>query len=140
MKRFKDILCVVEPQGICDPVLQRAVTLAENNQASLTVVYVAERVTAGIGMPVGGPISAELQAAVVAGHKQQLDAVVEPYKKRVKLETRVLVGTPFLEIIREVMRNGRDLVIKLPQQQDWLDRLFGSDDMHVLRKCPCPAA
>ena len=20
----------------------------------------------------------------------------------------------------------------------WLDRLFGSDDMHLLRKCPCP--
>ena len=52
--------------------------------------------------------------------------------------TKVLIGTPFLEIIREVLRNGRDLVIKIPEHQDWLDRLFGSDDMHLLRKCPCP--
>ncbi len=138
MKRFKDILCVVEPEGICKPVLERAVTLAENNQASLTVVDVVEHVTDGISLPAGETISADLQAEMVKSHKQKLDALVEPYIKRIKLETRILVGTPFLEIIRDVLCNGRDLVIKLPEQQDWLDRLFGSDDMHVLRKCPCP--
>lgn len=41
-------------------------------------------------------------------------------------------------IIREVLHNGRDLMIKIPKTLDWLDRLFGSDDMHLLRKCPCP--
>lgn len=50
----------------------------------------------------------------------------------------MLKGTPFLGIIREVLGNGRDLVIKTPETWDWLDRLFGSDDMHLLRKCPCP--
>ncbi len=138
MKRFKDILCVVEPEGVCKPVLERAVTLAENNQASLTVVDVVEHVTDGISMPDGEPVLADLQSVLVNSRKQQLEALVEPYTRRIKLETRVLVGTPFLEIIRDVMCNGRDLVIKLPEQQDWLDRLFGSDDMHVLRKCPCP--
>jgi len=44
----------------------------------------------------------------------------------------------FLEIIREVLRNGRDLVIKTPKTGDCLDRLFCSEDMHLLRKCPCP--
>lgn len=34
MKRFKDILCVVAPGTGCKPVVERAVTLAENNQAS----------------------------------------------------------------------------------------------------------
>jgi len=138
MKRFKDILCVVEPEKVCKPALERAVTLAENNQASLMVVDVAPRVTAGMGMPEGGPSSVDLQALVVNRHKQELEAFVEPYAKRIKIETRILVGTPFLQIIREVLRNGRDLVIKVPEHQDWLDRLFGSDDMHVLRKCPCP--
>ncbi|MEO6423511.1 MAG: universal stress protein [Candidatus Nitrotoga sp.] len=138
MKRFKDILCVVELEGVCEPILERAVALAENNQASLTVVDVVERVTAGIGMSEDDPASADLQGVMVNSHKQQLDVLVEPYSKRIKLETKVLVGTPFLEIIREVLRNGRDLVIKLPEHQDWLDRLFGSDDMNVLRQCPCP--
>ena len=138
MKRFKDILCVVETGEACKAALERAVTLAENNQASLTVVEVAERVTAGIGMPDGGPISADLQAAMVSAHTQGLETLVEPYRKRIEIQTKVLLGVPFLEIIREVLRNGHDLVIKTPETWDWLDRFFGSDDMHLLRKCPCP--
>ncbi len=138
MKRFKDILCVVARGAEHKPALERAVTLAENNQASLTVIAVAERMAAGIGMPDGGPISADLQAALVSAHEQELESLIEPYRQRIKMQARVLVGTPFLEIIREVLRDGRDLVIKTVEAWDWQDRFFGSDDMHLLRKCPCP--
>jgi nucleotide-binding universal stress UspA family protein len=118
--------------------LERAVSLAENNQASLTIIDVAERITAGIGMPNGGPISSALQAATVSEHSQGLETLVDPYRKRIEIQTMALTGVPFLEIIREVLRNGHDLVIKMPETRDWLDRLFDSDDMHLLRKCPCP--
>jgi nucleotide-binding universal stress UspA family protein len=63
---------------------------------------------------------------------------VAPYHPRVDVQSQFLVGTQFLEIIREVLRYGRDLVIKVPETPDWLDQLFGSEDMHLLRKCPCP--
>jgi len=139
MKRFKDILCVVEPGEACKPALERAVTLAENNQASLMVMDMIERVTIGIGMPEGDPITADLQAAMVNSHALELEALVDPYRSRIKIKTKVqIVEVPFLEIIHEVLRSGHDLVIKIPENQDWLDRLFGSDDMHLLRKCPCP--
>jgi nucleotide-binding universal stress UspA family protein len=55
-----------------------------------------------------------------------------------EIKSEVLTGIPFLEIIREVLRHDHDLVIKIPQNHKWLDRFFGSDDMHLLRKCPCP--
>jgi nucleotide-binding universal stress UspA family protein len=129
---------MVEPGKECNLALDRAVTLAENNQANLTVTAVAPTVRAGIGMPEGGPISADFQATTVNNHKQELETRVEPYRQRIKIETRVLVGTPFLEIIREVLRNAHDLVIKCPESQNWLDRFFSGDDMHLLRKCPCP--
>ena len=87
-------------------------------------------------MPEGGPISADLQAAMVSAHAQELEALIDPYRTRIEIQTKVLIGVPFLEIIREVLRNGHDLVIKIPETRDWLDRLFGSDDMHLLRKCP----
>ncbi len=48
-----------------------------------------------------------------------------------------MLGIPFLEIIREVLRGDYDLVIKGPEAPDWLDRIFTGDDMHLLRKCPC---
>jgi nucleotide-binding universal stress UspA family protein len=138
MKRFKNILCVAGPDEASSQALARAVTLAKNNQAALTLIDVAPRITAGIGMPDGGPVSTRLQSALLAERGESLKSLIEPYRQRLDIQSKVLMGTPFLEIIREVMRNGHDLVIKAPEQWDWLDRLFGSDDMHLLRKCPCP--
>ncbi len=138
MKRFNNILCAVAPGAGCKPALERAVTLAENNQASLTVIDVAERVRAGIGVLEGLPVSADLQAAVVSVREQELCSLIEPYRQRINVQTKVLVGTPFLEIIQEVVRSGGDLLIKTAETRDWQNRLFGSDDMHLLRKCPCP--
>lgn len=138
MRRFKNILCVLEPGEKCKPALERAVTLAEDNQANLTVVNATQLITAGIRMPAGGPISEDLQAAMVNEHTEEVETLIRPYRKRIEIQTRLLTGTPFLEIIREVLRHEHDIVIKTPKTQDWLDRLFGSEDMHLLRKCPCP--
>lgn len=138
MERFKDILCVVTTPESSNDALERAVTLAENNQARLTVVAVTECVSIGMGMPNGGPVSAELQAATVSTCAQALGFCVKPFLTRLEVKTKVLVGVQFLEIIREVLCNGHDLVIKAAEPLEWLDRLLGSEDMHLLRKCPCP--
>jgi nucleotide-binding universal stress UspA family protein len=94
--------------------------------------------TVGISIPEGGPVFADVQAATLNSHTQELAMLIEPYLKRIKIKTKVLVGTPFLEIIREVLRNRHDLVIKCPESPDWLNRFFAGEDMHLLRKCPCP--
>ena len=138
MKRFKDILCVVDPGKQCKLALERSVTLAENNQANLTVIAVVPAITAGIGMPEGGPISTDLQLAAVKTCEEGLEALVKTHRRRIEIATKVLTGIPFLMTIREVLRNGHDLVVKCPESQDWLERLFSSEDMHLLRKCPCP--
>jgi len=138
VKRFKRILCVVDPRQPADTVLERAVSLAQNNQANLAVTCVVPQLTAGIGMPPGGPISSQLQEAAIADARHHLQDVVAPFRSQVDIDAAVLVGTPFLEVIRKVLRDNHDLVIKAPENPGWLDRLFGSDDMHLLRKCPCP--
>jgi nucleotide-binding universal stress UspA family protein len=138
MQRFKKILCVVEQGEASRPALDRAVALAEKNQASLTVVDIIPLVPAGIRMGRGAPISSDLQAAMERQHQGRMLPLIEPYLGRIDIQTRVLHGATFLEVIREVLRNGHDLVIKCPESPDWLDRLFTGDDMHLLRKCPCP--
>jgi universal stress protein E len=138
MKHFRNMLCVVEPEEENISAMERAVTLAENNQAKLTVVSVIERITAGIGLPDGGPISAELQTKMAQAQRQKLESLVADYRKRVDIQLNVLQGTPFLEIIREVLNNNYDLVVKAPENIEWQERVFGSNDMHLLRKCPCP--
>ncbi len=138
MNRFNDILCVLEADDSGVAALQRAVTLAQSHQAALTVMGIAERIPQGIHLSVGDDVSSQLQQAVRTELSQVIEERVSAFRNDVKIQVKVELGTPFLQIIREVERNGHDLVIKAPERLDWLDRLFGGDDMHLLRKCPCP--
>ncbi len=132
MNRFKNILCVVEPGNAGKAALRRAVALAENNQASLTVLDVIAP------WPDQRQPAVELHMALVKSRTQAMDTAIKPYRERLSIQTRILHGLRFLEVVREVLRNGYDLVIKTAETQAWLGRLFGGDDMQLLRKCPCP--
>jgi len=138
MNNFNNILCVVTTGEVSKPTLERAISLAENNQAQLTVVGVMQPVAEGITMPDGAHISTDLQTMMKTECLQALQTLTEPYQQRLRIQHEVLVGTGFLEIIRTVLRNGHDLLIKPAENPSFVDRLFGSDDMHLLRKCPCP--
>jgi universal stress protein E len=138
MRRFNNILCVVSVTSHDHDAIERAVTLARRNHARLTIVGVMERISLGMGMPDGGPISSQLSSVMLESCQQSLEHLVAPYRARVDFDARVLVGVQFIEVIREVLRSGHDLLIKAAENPDWLDRLLGSEDMHLLRKCPCP--
>jgi nucleotide-binding universal stress UspA family protein len=57
----------------------------------------------------------------------------------IAVDKKVLVGKPFIEIIRQVLRNDHDLVIKCADADSRLrEILFSSTDKHLMRKCPCP--
>ena len=138
MRRFKNILYVNESTVDQRTALARAVSLAENNGAALTVVDVIPVVSAGIGLPPGGPISADLQSWLASQHREMLEQLVAPFRARKEISFTVLIGKTFLEVIRAVLRNACDLVIKPAEDLLPLAGLFGSNDMHLLRKCPCP--
>lgn len=140
MKRFKNILYVNDSADDQAWAITRAVSLAESKQADLTVLDVipTEAVTAGIGLPPGGPISTDLQASVVADRYEQLEAMVESYELGRRVRLNVLVGKASFEVIRAVLQGDYDLVIKPAENPNWLERLFGNIDMQLLRQCPCP--
>ena len=128
MKRFKNILCVIDVQSAERHALERAVALAENNQARVTVATVTERVPAAVKLPQEESTQTDMQARLKDARARWLDTLIEPYRSRVEINGKVLVGTSFLEIIREVLRNNHDLVIKCPESPEWLDRFFAGDD------------
>ncbi|ABA59396.1 Universal stress protein, UspA [Nitrosococcus oceani ATCC 19707] len=134
MNLFKNILYVSEGAVAQDASIMRAVSLAENNQADLTAIDVVP----GIGILRSGSISNELQTATVNERRKKLEALIEPYRKRVRIRLDVLEGRTFLEIIRAILRNDHDLLIKPAENPSFIERLFGSDDMQLLRNCPCP--
>ncbi|MDX1599147.1 MAG: universal stress protein [Marinobacter sp.] len=139
MNRFKNILYVLnEPIGEPSASLIRAVSLAKNNQADLTLLYVLPKLSLSSYSKQAGISGQELQSRILAHEQAALDRLLSLLDQNLTIQTRIQVGKRYLESIRAVQAKNFDLVVKEADAVDWLDRFFGSDDMHLLRKCPCP--
>tara|TARA_R110001592_G_scaffold363352_2_gene684895 strand:+ start:166042 stop:167043 length:1002 start_codon:yes stop_codon:yes gene_type:complete len=139
MRKLKNILFVVTPETSSKIAFQRAMTLAENNQAHLTVIKVIDGMVGSIRLPIRQTSLLTLQEKLIVVSKQELEVLARSCNKKIKVDTKVLIGTTFIEIIREVLRGEYDWVIKVAEIDDErLGRNFRSDDMNLLRKCPCP--
>jgi nucleotide-binding universal stress UspA family protein len=138
MKHFTHILYVLDQEAEQPCGLERAVALARGNQARLKVVSVVESLPPGTPLEGLDLTTDDLLAASRAECEQRLNTLVEPLRDAVTIETKVLTGKLFLEVIREVLRHGHDLVMKCVADRPPMAALFGSEDLHLLRKCPCP--
>ena len=138
MKRFQNILFFAHGSSESTPALQRAVRLAETNHARLTLIDVLKPVetTSDLRSRIGVDLNEVLRERRLA----ELDALISPFKcDETLIYTEVLSGTPFVEAIRAVKRRGYDLLIKAARSPEgFSERLYGSTDLHLLRKCPCP--
>lgn len=137
MNQFNKILCVVSIDKKENSALKHAIKLAENNQASLMVVDIIEWSPLNQKEFERTKLSAHTQM-IVAEQQEKLDKMILSLNSKVTIKSKVLIGISFLEVIYEVLRNKHELVIKMAESGELLDRLFGTDDMHLLRKCPCP--
>jgi len=140
MKRFKNIL-VLSRQGAGDKTtLERAMELAAKNQASLTVVDVIEALPKDTRKLATVMSPQDLQDLAIENRREELRRFVVPVQREgVRVNIDVLVGPPFVQIIREVLRNGHDLLMMTANGTTGVKaRLLGSTSLHLLRKCPCP--
>lgn len=138
MKRFKNILCVVNTDLKDNPALEQAVKLAENNQANLTVIEAMDEFLPNPSILERALQFEQIQENILIEHSASLKELVAPWSEKTQINTKILFGIPFMEIIYEVLRGGHDLVFKKAESGGLLNRVFGGADMHLLRKCPCP--
>ena len=138
MKRFKNILFLADRDEGLSASLNRAVNLASTNSARLTVMDVTAEIA--VADYIKRAYSVDLNAQLGEQRMQFLELLTRRYTDRgVPVYTRVATGIPFIEVVRAVQRNAHDLVIKVAEHDSGLaTSLFGSTDMHLLRKCPCP--
>jgi len=140
MKRFRNILLYANGADGGISALRTATLLAERDSAAVTVVDVLPELPASMKslqeiMPV-----AEVESIAQEEVRIRLDDLIKSIQgPNVKFETKVLVGKPFQEMIRQVLIQRHDLVIKTAERAGGLgNRNFGSTGQHLLRKCPCP--
>ena len=140
MKRFKKVLFVNDGKTKREMPLERAVNLAKTNQALLTVVEVHEEIPNELQASIELRDIKNFEKIAVQKCTERLGNLIAPIEEQgVQVARKVLRGTPFLEIIREVLRNNHDLVMLSPRKKAKVKMmLFGSRTMHLMRKCPCP--
>jgi nucleotide-binding universal stress UspA family protein len=138
MKRFKNILFIADRDAGITAALDRAVATAETNGARLTVMDVVTEVS--IGDYIRRTYNVDLNAQLREQRLQFLETLTQPYTDSgVPVYTTVATGIPFIEVVGAVKRNGHDLVMKVAEHDNGHAlSLFGSTDMHLMRKCPCP--
>lgn len=135
MHSFNHILFVMDPGSPARWALARAAAFAASAQANLTLLMVTERLTASSDLS-QEQLDSAIRNQCLMQMQQALAALPEP----ITASCQVAFGHSHIEIIRTLLRDGHDLVIKAAEvaPSGLRARLFGSRDMHLLRKCPCP--
>jgi len=120
MHRFKNILCVVNPDEKASAVVRRASELATLHGTQLTIVHVLPDVSPDAAN--SGPFSDDDGEDGTVG-----DLVSKP-----------LYGSPSEEIIKQVLNDSHDLLIKPLEGPRIRGARPSSIDKFLLRQCPCP--
>lgn len=139
MQRFKNILLVYDGSESGQTTFARAIDLATRNQARLTVIQVINEIPRDYSILLTALPAEEIMDAAIEEHTLLLEKYIAPFSQAANIQPIVVAGHEFIEIIKEVLRNNHDLVIKAARGMSGIsDMLFGSTAMHLLRKCPCP--
>lgn len=136
MQKFHNVLFV--SQGVTDEsdALKQALSIARNNKAELKALIVCPEFSREM---------TEYKGKYESSLIEQLKASIQSAREAVKVsETDVPMqievesgGTPAVRIIRHVLKNAHDLVIKEAEPKEG-GKGFKAMDMELLRKCPCP--
>lgn len=137
MKHFENILVVVKEDNISmqNPALYRALELAERGETRLTLMTVVQEPTNAISHFKDMFKPQELTDMLVGRLEDALKEFVEKLNTQLKISTKVVIGRQFIEIVRQVIRQDHDLLIKMA---DGTGESFNSEDFHLMRKCPAP--
>ncbi len=138
MKRFKNILMYAGTEETT-AAISRSVKLALENDADLTLIDVIKPIPHAIGMMTDVAPPEELERLVAEEHRDKLLQKAADFSDTgVELNVTVRIGQTPIEIVREVIEGGYDLVVKTADGPSALNRLFGSTAQTLMRSCPCP--
>lgn len=132
MNAFSSILVDIDAVAAVHPALDRAIEVARAHGARLKVVdVVALPNDARSYLPQG------IEDALLRQRRERLAAIAAAVLD-VSIEHDVLVGRTSIELIREVLRSGHDLLIRSHARDLSAPKAFGAVDMQLFRQCPCP--
>jgi nucleotide-binding universal stress UspA family protein len=138
---FKRILCAVDFSDCSMRALHFAMALAQETDGHLTVLNVVELpADAHERFAQLSPGIREYVAAMEEDHRQRLhSSVPEAVRAYCEVETMMVPGKPYREILRVAADQRADLIVIGIHGRGPVDRMFfGSTTQHVVRQATCP--
>lgn len=135
MKRFRSVLLVagLDDGPMPKRVFERALSLAQRNEADLTVIDVIREVEL-----LREILPSEMSEAIRRDRHRSLNRLMRSARDQgVEIETELVVGRPFEEVVRRVTEFGHDLVMTDGGHRAGGGWAIDSPTMHLMRKCPC---
>lgn len=137
MSGFKHVLCVLTELNNPHEVIAHAKHICECHHANLTVLLVLEPLPPNANMVMESFSYIETFESMQNAAQLRLDAIAKHWRDELVFKSEIRIGHSFAEIAKTAVELEADLVLKMAKT-DLFERLFGSDDMRLLRKCPVP--
>lgn len=135
MQRFQKILVILKNCSSETMALRRAIKLAREHNASLKLMKVVEELP--WYAPTVWPIPEDLFRLELEEIREELADIAHRLRSEgLNVTYEAVPGKKYIKVVREVLREGHDLVLKEAESQP--NFVFGSTDLHLMRKCPCP--
>jgi nucleotide-binding universal stress UspA family protein len=134
---FNNILAYVDERAESENTLMHAAALTKASKAAVSVIDVLE----ALGDVESWPSSEELESlrgVLVQSRSEWLRLQANKHGLS-SADISVRIGKTSVEIIRQVLRQRHDLVLKTARGRiDGRRISFGATATHLIRKCPCP--
>ncbi|WP_289030119.1 universal stress protein UspE [uncultured Paraglaciecola sp.] len=140
--QYNKILAVIEADSSQQKSLSRALEIARMNQASITAFLCIYDFSYEMTTMLSMDERENMRQAVVDDRTDWLKNLVAKTIGREFIDINVKIvwhNRPYESIIREVLENGYDLIVKGTQHHDTLESvIFTPTDWHIMRKAPVP--
>ena len=137
MAGFRNILLLVDSNALCKEACERAITLAAEENARLTILNVIEAVPERLGSPADRS-SMDLRDIGILDRYEKLKELV-PKQSNLQFKINVVCGNPIAEVMQQVLRGRHDLVIvaehSMPSSKP---SSLGPTTLKLIRKSGCP--
>lgn len=133
---YTHVLTAVDFSPVTEPVLQRAVDLADRYHAQLSLVHVVEYLPIALDSELMIPPLVGVEEQLMENARKRLSTLAESLDIR-GVECHVELGSAKVEILRVAEANKVDLIVMGSHGRHGLARMLGSTASGVLHGAQC---
>ncbi|MEE4203964.1 MAG: universal stress protein [Halieaceae bacterium] len=137
MRFFNKGLYLVDNDLREEPIA-RVINLAQQNQSEIVMldIFPEPRIDSSAAALLGG--KQQVIDQICKGRQDKILEIVRRHDGDPKTTVQSRPGRRYLDAIKTVITGGYDMVLKMADNPPWSGQVLASDDLHLLRKCPCP--